>query len=163
MKNQLTLRKLELEDEKAFCIAYQEFKASGDFDFVSHYKEDMKFSKLISTLEDQERGRNLPEGYVSSTFLFGFVNSKLVGRVMVRHRLNDFLRRIGGHIGYGVVPSERGKGYASKMLQDSLGFAESLGLEQVLVTCDEGNLPSQKIIENAVIYFGQWVKSISIC
>ena len=149
MRNHFTLRSLQVEDESAFCRAYKEFKASDDFDFVSHYKEGMDFKQLIRLLEDQENGRNLPEGHVPSTFLFGFVGSKLVGRVMILHQLNDFLRKIGGHIGYGVVPSERKKGLATKMLQESLVVAKSLGLQTVLVTCDEDNLPSRKIIEKA--------------
>lgn len=149
MMNQLTLRKLQLSDEKAFLEAYQEFKVSQDFDFVSHFKEGMDFSDLVHLLEEIEQGQNLPKGYVSSTFLFGFVGSKLVGRVMIRHELNDFLRRIGGHIGYGVVPSERGKGYASQMLEHALILSRSMGIEKVLITCDEDNVPSRKIIEKA--------------
>lgn len=149
MTDLFKLRRLKAEDEEAFCIAYQEFKSSADFDFVSHFEEGMPFPELIKRLDDQERGRNLPEGYVPSTFLFAFVGEKLVGRVSIRHKLNDFLRRTGGHIGYGVVPSERRKGFASRMLRESLVVAEALGLEKVLVTCDDTNLPSKKIINNA--------------
>jgi predicted acetyltransferase len=145
----LNVRKLQSGDEKAFIEAYQEFKVSQDFDFVSHYKEGMDFSDLIHRLDEIEQGRNLPQNYVPSTFLFGFVGPKLIGRVMIRHELNDFLRRIGGHIGYGVVPSERGKGYASQMLEHAIVVAQSMGLEKVLITCDEDNLPSRKIIENS--------------
>ncbi len=149
MSQLFTLRSLQEEDEDAFYAADQEFKASGDFDFVSHYSEGMEFTKLIQLLEDQEHGRNLPEGHVPSTFLFGFVGAKMVGRIMIRHQLNDFLRRIGGHVGYGVVPSERRKGFATRMLLESLPICKSLGLDTVLVTCDEDNVPSKKIIENA--------------
>ncbi len=145
----LIIRKLTPEDEKAFYAAYREFLASNDFEFVSHYKEGMAFNELIQNLEEQEAGRNLPDGFVPSTFLFGFVGKKLVGRVQIRHKLNDFLRRIAGHIGYGVVPSERGKGFAKQMLRESLTVAKSLGLDKVLVTCDENNLPSKKVIEDA--------------
>lgn len=145
----LVLRRLTTTDEEAFLIAYSEFQTSNDFEFVSHYKEGMKFNKLIDLLKDQEAGHNLPKGYVPSTFLFGFVGLKIVGRVMIRHQLNEFLRRIGGHIGYGVVPSERGKGYGKMMFKKSLITAKSLGLEKILVTCDENNSPSRKIIEGA--------------
>ena len=144
----MNIRKLTLKDEEAFIKAYHEFKASNDFDFVSRYKKGMAFSELIDFFEDQENGRNLPEGYVPSTFRFGFLKNKLVGRVMIRHQLNDFLRRIGGHIGYGVVPSERGKGFGTQLLNEGLSIARKLGLERVLLTCDEDNLHSQKIIEN---------------
>lgn len=109
----------------------------------------MSFSRLLKLLDEQEKGKNLPEGYVPSSFLFAFVGPKLVGQVMIRHHLNDFLRRIGGHIGYGVVPSERRQGFGSRMLKESLPIAAVLGIDKVLVTCDTTNLPSRKIIEGA--------------
>lgn len=146
-KNSLVLRKLMNCDEKSFYKAYLEFQTSKEFDFVSHYEDGMEFNKLIDILKDQEVGCNLPKGHVPSTFLFGFVGVKIVGRIMIRHQLNDFLRRIGGHIGYGVIPSERGKGYAKKMFKKSLDVAKLIGLEKVLVSCNEDNNPSRKIIE----------------
>jgi predicted acetyltransferase len=147
MTKNFKLRRLFERDKEAFCNAYLEFKESGDFDFVSHYTEGMDFSSLLRILDDQENGRYLPEGYVPSTFLFAFVGSKLVGRVMIRHRLNDYLQKVGGHIGYGVVPSERRKGYAKKMSEKSIDFAQSIGIESILITCDENNIPSKRIIE----------------
>lgn len=150
-ENQLpmTLRKLRLDDGAAFEDAYREFKSADDFEFLSHYQEGMRFHHLLQRLDELEKGINIPQGYVPSTFLFGFKGEKIVGRVMIRHELNDFLRNIGGHIGYGVVPSERRKGYATQILLQSLPFARSIGLEQVLVTCDETNIASRKVIERA--------------
>ncbi len=113
----------------------------------------MDFTKLIQLLEDQKRGLELPKGYVPSTFLFAFLGDKLVGRVMIRHELNDFLRRLGGHIGYGVVPSERRRGFASQMLIKALAYAKQLGLNRALVTCDEANAASQKVIERSAGVF----------
>lgn len=143
----MIIRELKAYDEEAFVAAYREFEYSQDFNFVSYYKEGMAFDELLSVLSRQELGIDLKEGYVPSTFLFAFVQKKLVGRLMVRHKLNTFLRRIGGHIGYGVVPSERGKGYGKAIAQHSLTIAKTLGLQKVLISCDEENLPSKKIIE----------------
>lgn len=143
------LRKLQPSDWSAFIAAYLEFKESNDFDFVSFYEEGMDSHELIAQLEEREKGLNLPESYVPSTYLFGFSGSKLVGRTMIRHQLNDFLRKIGGHIGYGVVPSERGKGFGKKLLQHALPIARNIGLEKVLLTCDENNLHSRNIIEGS--------------
>lgn len=149
MNNRLEIRRLKAEDEEAFYCAYQEVKVSADFNFVSHYKEGMPFSRLLKRIDDFEQGLNLPQGYVPCTLLFGFVGPKIVGRVMIRHRLNEFLRNFGGHIGYGVVPSERRKGFGSQLLQESLPIAQTLGINNILVTCDSTNLPSRKIIEGA--------------
>ncbi len=145
----LNIRRLCPQDEKAFYEAYNEFDLDGDFDLVPHYRVGMSFKELLVIIEDQEKGQNLPEGYVPSTFLFSFIGSKLIARVMIRHQLNDFLRTVGGHVGYGVVPSERRRGYATQMLQASLNEARSLGIERVLVTCDDHNIASRRIIEKA--------------
>ena len=70
----------------------------------------------------------------------------MIGTVNIRHRLTDKLFNIGGHIGYGIHPSERRKGYATKILLLSLEKAKDLGLEKVLVTCDRENTGSEKTI-----------------
>lgn len=70
----------------------------------------------------------------------------MVGVSNLRHELTPFLRHEGGHIGYGVRPSARRKGYATEMLRQTLDYARDLGLERVLVTCGADNMPSQKTI-----------------
>lgn len=75
------------------------------------------------------------------------VTGKIVGRVSLRHELNDFLLREGGHIGYGVVPSERRKGYAKEILRQTLELASRLGIKRVLLTCDDNNEGSSRTIE----------------
>ena len=52
----------------------------------------------------------------------------------------------GGHIGYSVRPSERGKGYATRMLEMALAEARRLGLKRVLITCDRKNVASARVI-----------------
>lgn len=69
------------------------------------------------------------------------------GRLDIRHELNEHLRRFGGHIGYDIRPSRRCRGYGTRALQLGLVEARKLGLDRVLVTCDEHNTPSRKIIE----------------
>jgi predicted acetyltransferase len=108
---------------------------------------DLPFEEYLGILFEAEQGRGLPDGHVPSTLLFGFVDEAIVGRLMLRHSLNDFLRRIGGHIGYVVVPEHRGRGYATEMLRQGLDLARSIGLEKVLVTCDEDNVASRRTIE----------------
>ncbi len=77
----------------------------------------------------------------------------LVGMIQLRHRFNGFLEKFGGHIGYSVRPSERRKGYATKMLGDCLPHCRALGLQSVLVTCLEDNEASRKtILANGGIY-----------
>jgi predicted acetyltransferase len=84
---------------------------------------------------------------VPATLLVAEVEGEIVGRVSIRHELNDTLLRVGGHIGYGVRPQHRRRGYATEMLRQSLIVAHSLGIDPVLVTCDEDNAGSMAVIE----------------
>ena len=53
----------------------------------------------------------------------------------------------GGHIGYSIRPSYRRRGYGHRILQLALEKCGDLGMERVLVTCDEDNAASRRIIE----------------
>ena len=77
--------------------------------FLHHYEEGMSFRRYLEVLAEHERGENLPADYVPSTFLFAFAGTSIVGRVAIRHSLNPYLERFGGHIGYAVVPDTGGK------------------------------------------------------
>ena len=92
--------------------------------------------------------------FVRSTVYFAIDNNKnnknknkIVGMVDIRHDLNDALLIRGGHIGYGVRPCERKKGYATKMLALALRECKHLNINKVLVTCDKNNTASAKTIE----------------
>jgi len=106
------------------------------------------FEKYIALLNDFAQGRNLTAGFVPCT-TFWLVNEaqRILGTLDIRHRLTDFLILEGGHIGYGVRPSERKKGYATKMLGLALPEAKKLHIEKILLTCDADNMASRKTIE----------------
>jgi len=71
----------------------------------------------------------------------------ILGHLRLRLRLNDRLRLLGGHIGYDVPPSQRGKGYATRMLALGLREASTHGLDRVLLTADAANAASIRVIE----------------
>ena len=75
-------------------------------------------------------------------------DDNLAGRAFIRHELNDFLFNVGGHIGYGVKPSYRRRGFATAILRQSLTHIHRLGVTEALGTCDEDNLGSIKVIES---------------
>ena len=87
------------------------------------------------------------QGLVPATLYFLASGERLLGAIHHRHRLNATLEHIGGHIGYGIRPSERGKGYAPHMLHLLLRQLAGQGLAQVLITCDDNNLGSIRTIE----------------
>ena len=108
----------------------------------------MPFSRYLEVLGEQERGLNLAPDHVPSTVLFAFVGPRIVGRVSIRHSLNVFLERVGGHIGYVVVPEFRRLGHATTILHLSIQIArERLDIGRILVTCDDDNIGSIRTIE----------------
>lgn len=93
---------------------------------------------------------NIPEDKVPANtyFFIRASDSKILGMINIRHRLNDFLLNEGGHIGYSIRPTERKNGYATIMLRLGLEKCRELKLENVLVTCDKINVASAKVIQN---------------
>lgn len=84
---------------------------------------------------------------VPKTHLWAIAGERFVGRISIHHQLNDALRIEGGHIGYDTVPSVRGRGVATEMLRQALPVARALGLREVLITCDDTNAASIRVIE----------------
>jgi predicted acetyltransferase len=84
---------------------------------------------------------------VPCTHLWFVDGEEYIGRLAIRHSLTDWLRRIGGHIGYEVRPTARRQGHATRMLGLALPVAASLGIDPALVTCDVANTASRRVIE----------------
>jgi predicted acetyltransferase len=140
----LRLRPLRLADEAAYRAAHAELLVDGfTFGFL---RDGETFAEHIERLELQRRGRDLGD-LVEATWLVADVGGQLVGRTSIRHHLNDDLAFHGGHIGYGVRPAFRRRGYATEILRHSLIIARSYGVEQALITCDDSNTASAGVIE----------------
>jgi predicted acetyltransferase len=90
-----------------------------------------------------------PEGIVLCDYFWITDGDEMVGFLALRHELTPWLLEEGGHIGYSVRPSRRREGHASRAVALALIRAKGLGLERVLLTCDEDNLGSRRTIENA--------------
>jgi len=139
------LRALGPTDEAAALAAHEELAREG-FDFLLGWT-GQPWPAYLRILDQQRQGRELPPGFVPATFLVAVVGGDLVGRVSIRHDLNEELARVGGHIGYAVRPAFRRRGHATQILRRSLILAGDLGVRRALVTCDDGNLGSALTIE----------------
>ncbi|MEO6246946.1 MAG: GNAT family N-acetyltransferase [Opitutaceae bacterium] len=146
--SQLQLRTLRVEDEVSFRNAVAEFaRDTPPWLFVFDFSESTVFTEFLGHLERSSRGIDVPAHFVPYTYLAGVVDGEVVGRLMLRHTLNANLAKIGGHIGYGVIPSQRRRGYATAMLRQALPLCAARGIRRALITCDEHNTGSRKTIE----------------
>jgi len=142
-----------IEMKQAALDYFQEHFGCGEatvhgcagFNATTIYEDWLEQRKTDLKLEDHPR-------YVAATAYFAMVDGQIVGTIQIRHELNDYLRHDGGHIGYGVRPSQRRKGYATQMLTLALEKCRELGIYKALVTCQKDNVGSAKtIIGNAGI------------
>lgn len=132
---------------ETFLRALREFQAEGlpwwmgsDLELAEH-----DFAAFVAKrLADATRRT---ETFVPATHLWALSDGELVGRISIRHELNEALRVFGGHVGYDTVPSYRGRGVASEMLRQALPVARTIGLSSVLLTCDDTNEASIRVIE----------------
>jgi len=110
---------------------------------------DMEYADFPAYLEQHvkfARGIDLAPEYVPQTRYWLYVDGRPVGFGKLRHYLNDNLRRHGGHIGYTIRPSARGKGYGTLILRELLVQAEAKGISEVLITCHETNTLTRKVL-----------------
>jgi predicted acetyltransferase len=105
------------------------------------------FPKYLKVTNEERKGINIPKDRVPATMYWAVVKNKVIGRVHIRHKLNKGLRVVGGHIGYAVIPSERGKGYATEMLRQAVNITKKMGIKKAMITCSDQNIASQKVIE----------------
>lgn len=108
-RGQLRLRLLRAADEQPFAAAHKAV-TSDQFVFGLGYQPGMAWPAYLDSLDRERRSIDLAPGRVAATFLVAEVDGEIVGRVSVRHELNEFLAREGGHIGYAVAPAHRRRG-----------------------------------------------------
>lgn len=127
-----SLKQIELGSIKKHDMM---FLNPEDNDIVQHFKDSRDQSKL-------------PSYYVPSYDYFVVDDDKFIGVIHIRIRLTENLLKYGGHIGYAVNPKYWKMGYGKKLLQ--LGLEEYKNLiedEKILITCDDDNVGSYRIIE----------------
>lgn len=138
--------------QASFIAAVKELQQSGsgsnDGILQLNTKElEQHFSEYLRTIRRFEPGQDLPPERVHSESHWLVEGHTYIGRASLRYELNERLREFGGHIGYEIRPSERQKGYGKLILKLMLERASELDINQVLISCDDDNLASAKIIE----------------
>jgi predicted acetyltransferase len=130
----------------SYASARQAYQEAGLKDHEFSFLPAKEFFQYV---KDDEVGKNLPAGYVPETRLWLVNDQEFLGEICLRHRLTDSLRRLGGHIGYGIRLGEWNKGYGTAMLRMALPYChEVLHLDKVLITCADTNFASARVIES---------------
>lgn len=131
---------------ESYKEAFREFQRIG----VSTYGlTDADSCDIFEKFENYREERNLKPDRVGCHY-FWLVEEEegyFIGETAIRHRLNEALLLRGGHIGYCVRYQEWGKGYATEMLRLAQEEARKLGITKALVTCNDTNLASARVIE----------------
>lgn len=128
--------------------ALREFEKEGD----TRRAKDLPmvendWSGYLDKIQKDYKGVDLGEGRVPQTVFWLAGGGEALGTVSIRHEINDHLQSQGGHIGYAIRPSERKKGYGTRILELALIEVRKLDLKKVLLTCNKDNVASRKIIE----------------
>ena len=120
----------------------------------------MDYINWLRNLETYKSSETCPSQFSPSETYFLVNNyNKIFGAITIRHYLDEELLKFGGHIGYGISPSERRKGYAKVMLRLALKNCINLGMKQVLITCNKGNIASAKtIISNGGVFENELIE-----
>ena len=129
----------------SYTEAIKEYEENNvtTYDFLQGDKEH-----VLKKINDFHTGDNLPENYVKATYLWFVNEGEFLGEVSIRHALINDLLRFGGNIGYGIRYSSQNKGLGTKMLALALEYAKNeLKLKKVLITCNDTNIASARIIE----------------
>lgn len=145
----IELRELDLKEPDEIYRMIEEI-GEGQNGFINGLLSTTKKEfqeKLIRNFE-MSRGINLAEGVVPQTIYWFYAGRVPVGYGKLRHRLNERLLEYGGHIGYIIRPTERNKRYGTVALRELVKEAALKGINEILLTCNEDNIVSRKIIES---------------
>ena len=157
----LKLVKLEPKYRRHLEEMMAEWYAAGEkiVPYAIRKNDYWDFDYYLQHLEIQvETDGRVPD---STFFCLDEERDIFVGAVNIRHYLTKAMLLNGGHIGDGVRPSERRKGFATQMITLALEECKKLGIHRVLMVCDKENIGSAKsiqknggVLENEVIVDG---------
>lgn len=168
------LIKPQQSDEKAVTELITKWNAFGgrmNPGLLTHFEGD--YTEWLRYLDRWENGVGIGEEVPQTLYLLKEHTGVILDAVSIRHSLNHTNLTDGGHLGYGICPEFRGKGYGNLLLTRALKKLLEMGIRRVLITCDHDNYPSQKVIlshggilkkqmidENGILVNRYWVDNI---
>lgn len=137
-------------ERQAFEYIQEFLKHNSEINGTSGLNRYDNYDEWLLKLEKSLDIPNISEDKVpgNTYFFIRTEDSKIIGMITIRHKLNEALLDRGGHIGYSIRPTERKKGYGTFMLKLALEKCRELNLSKVLITCNKMNVASAKVIQN---------------
>ncbi len=144
----LELKEIALEDESSFCEFIHKYKEECGEEKIPYClnPRNLDFKEFIKEINLCIHKDTLPKGFVLARSYMILVDGRIVGCINLRIGTNDFILQSAGHIGYGIAPWERNKGYAKMALKKLLIEGKNIGMSNFLLTVDSNNLASQRVI-----------------
>ena len=147
MQEMKLIKLWEADLDKAYALQNSLPKEENGFINAAYGLSQKEFEESVQRREANSRGQQLPEGYVPDTvYILENGDGEYVGIFNFRHCPNDFLRNGPGHIGYGIGPKYRGRGYATEGLRLMLQIAESkIPEDEIFLSVHKDNPASLKV------------------
>jgi predicted acetyltransferase len=134
----MKLIKPNIRYKKSFKSALYEFEKEGNI-------KEGNIKKIDEYIKNG--GIKYKDINIKSSTYWLIDKNKFIGRLNIRHNLNDELKKFGGNLGFIIRPQERKKGFGKEILRLGIKKAEKIGFKKILITCNEKNIASRKIIE----------------
>lgn len=151
-----------IEPNEAYLQSYMDaFMEYKEHHITSYGLSDAKAIDIFEKYDNYRTERNLKPNRVGAHFFWLVDDEKdyFIGEVSIRHHLTEALEQYGGHIGYGVRYSQWNKGFGTLMLKLALAEAKKIGLEKVLITCDDDNIGSARVMEKNGFVFADKIEN----
>ena len=151
-----------IEPDKKYMMSYIEaFEEYEKYNVTSYSFSDAAACDIFEKFDNYRHEKNLKSGRVGAHYFWLVDDEKdyFIGEISIRHHLNEVLERYGGHIGYGIRVSEWNKGFGTRMLELALMEAKKIGLSKILITCNDDNIGSAKVMEKNGFVLGNKIEN----
>ena len=139
------LRKLSPDDGIDVYNMLQEMPSENGFGNSIYGLSYDEYKQSLIKRDNISKGIGLEDWMVPQNIYWLYIYGRPVGQGNLRHRLTDSLRIEGGHCGYGIAPSQRGKGYGKLLLSLMKDEARALGIDRMLITVYNDNPASIRV------------------
>jgi len=151
IKNDIIIKKVyDIESNKLLDYVETIREYDNNFDGCTNFKSlnSNNYDEWIEKTKKEEKQENLPKEYVPSFSYVACIDDEIIGSFNIRPIMNEKVEKYSGNIGYLMNPIYRNKGLGTKMLNLCLKECQKFNLKEVIITCKESNVGSQKVIKN---------------